>query len=80
MDTYASSAGDPGFYNIGALAVCRRLLRHGLRAEPPGKRDGGLSLTSGMFNDLNAMQQYAAVVPADKVVSAPPSSVSTGRR
>ena len=37
MDTYASSAGDPGgFYNILRPGPSRRrLLRHGIRTEPP---------------------------------------------
>ncbi len=45
MDTYASSAGDSGgFYNIPALRPGgRRLLRHGLRAEPSGHPDSRLA-------------------------------------
>jgi spore germination protein YaaH len=70
MDTYASSAGDPaGFYNIAALAPAVdgffvMAYQLNLNATP-----GPTSpLTSSMFSDLTTAQQYAAAVPAAKVI------------
>jgi hypothetical protein len=70
MDTYASSAGDPGgFYNVAALAPAVdgffvMAYELNLNAAP-----GGTSpLTSAMFSDLTTAQQYAAAVPAAKVI------------
>ena len=70
MDTYASSAGDPqGFYNIAALApwvdgffVMAYQLNYSSTAVPVSP------LTSSMFSDLTTVQQYAAAVPASKVI------------
>jgi hypothetical protein len=70
MDTYASSAGDPGgFYNVAALAPAVdgffvMAYQLNLNAAP-----GGTSpLTSAMFSDLTTAQQYAASVPPAKVI------------
>jgi hypothetical protein len=70
MDTYASSAGDPsGFYNISALAPAVNAffvmayqlnLQSGTSPESP--------LTSTSFSEKSAIEQYAAVVPASKVL------------
>jgi hypothetical protein len=70
MDTYASSAGDPGgFYNIPALApsvdaffVMAYELNYGATQGPASP------LTSGMFSDMTTLAQYTAVVPASKVI------------
>lgn len=70
MDTYASSAGDPnGFYNIGALtpyvdAFFVMAYQLNLQATPQSTSP----LTSSMFSDLTTASQYAAVVPASKVI------------
>jgi spore germination protein len=74
MDTYASSAGDPGgFYNIAALApavdaffVMAYELNLGSSASPVSP------LTSGMFSDLTTLTQYTSVVPASKVILGAP--------
>jgi Glycosyl hydrolases family 18 len=70
MDTYASSAGDPGgFYNVAALAPAVdgffvMAYQLNLNAAP-----GSTSpLTSSMFSDLTTAQQYAAAVPPAKVI------------
>ena len=74
MDTYASSAGDPGgFFNIAALApsvdaffVMAYEMNLGATASPASP------LTSGMFSDLTTLAQYTAAVPADKVILGAP--------
>jgi hypothetical protein len=70
VDTYASSAADPGgFYNVAALAPAVdgffvMAYQLNLNAAP-----GATSpLTSSMFSDLTTAQQYAAVVPPSKVI------------
>jgi spore germination protein YaaH len=74
MDTYASSAGDPGgFYNIPALAPAVDaffVMAYELNLQ--GAATAASPLTSGMFSDLTAVQQYAAVVPAAKVILGTP--------
>ena len=70
MDTYASSAGDPGgFYDIAALASAvdgffvmeySPNVAAGAQANSP--------LTSSLFSDQTTVQQYAAAMPADKVI------------
>jgi hypothetical protein len=70
MDTYASSAGDPGgFYNIAALAPSVDAffvmsyslnLSSSLVASSP--------LTSAMFSDTTAVEEYLSAVPASKVM------------
>lgn len=70
MDTYASSAADPnGFYNIRALApavnaffVMEYQLNLQSGASPVSP------LTSTMFSDKTAIDQYAASVPPAKVI------------
>ena len=70
MDTYASSAGDPsGFYDIPGLnSERRRVLRDGLRHERPSTPSPTAPLTGAGFTDLDAVQQYAAVVSPSKVI------------
>jgi spore germination protein len=74
MDTYASSAGDPGgFYDIPALApfvdaffVMAYDLNLSATPTPASP------LTSSMFSDLTTLEQYSAVVPATKVILGAP--------
>jgi spore germination protein len=74
MDTYASSAGDPGgFYNIGALAPSVDaffVMAYELNLQ--GSPNAAAPLTSGMFSDLTTMAQYTAIVPASKVILGAP--------
>ena len=70
MDTYASSAADPGgFYDIPEMApsvdgffVMAYQLNYDAsqQAESP--------LTSGMYTDVATAQQYSSAVPASKVI------------
>jgi len=70
MDTYASSAGDPGgFYDIKALApsvdgffVMAYELNLSASASPSSP------LTSSMFSNQTAAEEYAAAVPPSKVI------------
>jgi hypothetical protein len=70
MDTYASSAGDPnGFYNVGALAPAVNgffVMAYGLNLQSPGSTTS--PLTSELFSQKTAIDQYVAVVPAAKVI------------
>jgi len=74
MDTYASSAGDPGgFFDIPALApavdaffVMAYQLNLAAGATPASP------LTSGGFSELAAVEQYTSVVPAAKVIMGVP--------
>jgi spore germination protein len=70
MDTYASSAGDPGgFYNIPALAPsvdALFVMAYGLNLA--GTASAASPLTSSLFSDLQTLQQYTAAVPANKVI------------
>jgi hypothetical protein len=70
MDTYASSAGDPGgFYDIPALAPSvDAFFVMAYELNLGGTQTAAAPLTSGMFSDLTALQQYTAVIPADKVI------------
>jgi hypothetical protein len=74
MDTYASSAGDPGgFYNIPALAPfvdAFFVMAYELNLQ--GAQTGASPLTSGAFSDLTTLAQYTAVVPASKVILGTP--------
>jgi hypothetical protein len=74
MDTYASSAGDPGgFYDIPALAPyvdAFFVMAYELNLE--GSSTSGSPLTSGMFSDLTTLAQYTAAVPASKVILGTP--------
>ena len=70
MDTYASSASsNAGFYNIGALAPyvdAFFVMSYSLNLD--ANPSAGSPLTSQMFSDLTAINEYLAVVPADKVI------------
>ncbi len=69
MDTYASSAGDPGgFYDIAGLAPnvdAFFVMAYDMNATTPSPT---AALTGTGFTDLEALQQYTAVVPASKVI------------
>jgi len=70
MDTYPSSAGDPGgFYNISALAPWvdgffvmeyQYNLQSGVSAQSP--------ITSSEFSNEETLQQYTSAAPASKVI------------
>jgi hypothetical protein len=70
MDTYASSAGDSGgFYNIPALAPAVDaffVMAYQLNLQSTGSASS--PLTSTMFSDKTTIDQYAAAVPAAKVI------------
>jgi hypothetical protein len=70
MDTYASSAGDPGgFYNIPALAPAVDaffVMDYELNLQ--GTPSAASPLTSGEFSSLTTLQQYTSAVPASKVI------------
>jgi spore germination protein YaaH len=70
MDTYASSAGDPGgFYNVAALAnVVDGFFVMEYSPNVAAGAQATSPLTSSLFSDRTTIQQYAAVVPADKVI------------
>ncbi|HVA07791.1 MAG TPA: glycosyl hydrolase family 18 protein [Acidimicrobiales bacterium] len=74
MDTYASSAGDPGgFFNVPALAQfvdAFFVMAYELNLQ--GTQSAVSPLTSGAFSDLTVAQQYTAVVPANKVIMGTP--------
>jgi len=70
MDTYASSAGDSsGFYNIRALAPAVDgffVMEYQLNLQSGGSAVS--PLTSTMFSDRTAVDQYLAAAPASKVI------------
>jgi hypothetical protein len=70
MDTYASSAGDSsGFYNIRALAPAVDgffVMAYQLNLQSPGSTDS--PLTSSMFSEKTAIDQYVAAAPPAKVI------------
>jgi hypothetical protein len=70
MDTYASSAGDPGgFYNIPALApAVDAFFVMDYELNLRGAPSAASPLTSGQFSSLTTMKQYTAAVPASKVI------------
>ncbi|HEX4217719.1 MAG TPA: glycosyl hydrolase family 18 protein, partial [Acidimicrobiales bacterium] len=74
VDTYASSAGDPGgFYDVPAIAPAVdgffvMAYQLNLDATPQATSP----LTSSMFSDLTTVQQYTAAVPASKVILGTP--------
>jgi len=74
MDTYASSAGDPdGFYDIPALAnVVDGFFVMQYSPNVSGTAQAASPLTSDLFSDQEAAEQYAAVIPADKVILGAP--------
>ncbi|MGH9019310.1 MAG: glycosyl hydrolase family 18 protein, partial [Acidimicrobiales bacterium] len=69
MDTYASSAGDPGgFYDIAGLAPSVDaffVMAYDMNGTTPSPT---AALTGSGFTDLDALQEYTAVVPASKVI------------
>ena len=74
MDTYASSAGDPnGFYDIPALAnVVDGFFVMQYSPNLSGSAQATSPLTSSLFNDVTTAGQYAAAVPASKVILGAP--------
>jgi hypothetical protein len=69
MDTYASAAGDPGgFYDIAGLAPSVDaffVMAYDMNASSPSPT---AALTGSGFTDLDALEEYTAVVPASKVI------------
>jgi hypothetical protein len=74
MDTYASSADDPGgFYDIPALApFVDAFFVMAYELNLSGTSSAAAPLTSGMFSDLTTLEQYVAVVPPAKVILGAP--------
>jgi spore germination protein YaaH len=74
MDTYASSAGDTGgFYNIPALApAVDAFFVMDYELNLAGTASAASPLTSGMFSSQTTLAQYAAAVPASKVILGTP--------
>ncbi len=70
MDTYASSAGDPGgFYDIPALAqVVDAFFVMDYELNLAASPTAASPLTSGAFSSVTTLEQYAKVVPASKVI------------
>ncbi len=70
MDTYASSAGDPsGFYDIPGLeASVDGFFVMAYDMNDPKTPSPTAPLTGAGFTDLDAAQQYAAVVSPSKVI------------
>ncbi len=74
MDTYASSAGDPGgFFNIPALANAVDaffVMQYSPNLSAPTQ--AASPLTSSLFSDVTTVKQYAAAVSGDKVILGAP--------
>ena len=70
MDTYASSAGDPGgFYDIPALAqYVDAFFVMDYELNLAGSSTVASPLTSGAFSSLTTLEQYTKVLPASKVI------------
>ncbi len=70
MATYASSAGDPhGFYDIGGLsASVDGFFVMAYDMNDPSTPSPTAPLTGAGFTDLDAVQQYSAVVSPSKVI------------
>jgi len=70
MDTYASSAGDPqGFYDVAGLAPSvDGFFVMAYDMNDPATPSPTAPLTGAGFTDLDAVQQYAAVVSPAKVI------------
>ncbi len=70
MDTYASSASDPGgFYDIAALAsAVDGFFVMEYSPNVAASAQANSPLTSSLFSDQTTIQQYAAAIPADKVI------------
>ena len=74
MDTYASSAGDPGgFYNIPALApAVDAFFVMDYELNLAGTATAASPLTSGMYSSQTTLSQYTAAAPAAKVILGTP--------
>ncbi len=74
MDTYASSAGDPGgFYDIPALGqVVDAFFVMDYELNLAGAPSAASPLTSSMFSTQTTLAQYDAAVPASKVIIGTP--------
>jgi spore germination protein YaaH len=74
MDTYASSAGNTsGFYNIHALAnAVDAFFVMEYSPNVAASAQASSPLTSSLFSDLTTVTQYAAAVPAHKVILGAP--------
>jgi spore germination protein YaaH len=70
MDTYASSAGDPqGFYDIPALnPYVNGFFVMAYQLNLQSAASPGSPLTSTMFSNRQAVEQYDGVVPSSKVL------------
>jgi hypothetical protein len=70
MDTYASSAGDrTGFYDIPGLAPnVDGFFVMAYDMDDPSTPSPNSPLTGARFSDVDAVQQYAAVMPPGKVI------------
>ncbi len=70
VDTYASSAGDPsGFYNVPALAkVVDGFFVMSYGTNLASGQSAASPITSAEFSDATTAAQYAAAVPASKVI------------
>ncbi len=70
MDTYASSAGDPnGFFDIAGLAPSvNAFFVMAYDMNDPTVPSPTSPLGGSGFTDMKAVEQYAAVVPASKVI------------
>lgn len=70
VDTYASSAGDPGgFYNVPALAkVADGLFVMAYETNLGSAQSATSPITSAEYPDATAAAQYAAAVPSSKVI------------
>jgi hypothetical protein len=70
MDTYASAAGDPdGFYDIPGLAdSVDAFFVMAYDMDDPSVPSPTAPLGGSGFTDLDALEQYTAVVPASKVI------------
>jgi len=70
MDTYASSAGDrAGFYDVAGLAPSvDGFFVMAYDMDDPSTPSPNSPLTGSRFSDLDAVQQYAAVVSPAKVI------------
>jgi hypothetical protein len=75
VDTYASSAGDPGgFYDVPGLARVTDgvvVEQYQLNLQAPASASS--PLTSGMYSDRRSIEEYTAAMPAAKVILAAPA-------
>jgi hypothetical protein len=70
MATYASAAGDSnGFYDVAALApAVDGFFVMAYDMNDPSSPSATAPLIGGSFNDTEALQQFTAVVPAQKII------------